>query len=43
VSVYYASVPLQPGKTVRYVTLPDVSQAAVQGSATMHIFAMAVG
>jgi beta-glucosidase len=43
VSVYYASVPLQPGKTVRYVTLPDVSQAAVQGSAAMHIFAMTVG
>jgi hypothetical protein len=43
VSVYYASVPLQPGKTVRYVTLPDVSQAAVQGSAAMHIFAMTAG
>jgi beta-glucosidase len=43
VSVYYAPVPLAPGKTVRYVTLPDVAQAAVQGSATMHIFAMAIG
>ena len=26
VSVYYAGVPLQRGKTVAYVTLPDVSQ-----------------
>ena len=43
VSVYYASVALQAGKTVRYVTLPDVSQGAVQGSPAMHIFAVSIG
>jgi len=42
-SVYYASVPLQPGKTVRYVTLPNVSQQATQGQTAMHIFAIAIG
>jgi beta-glucosidase len=39
VSVYYAGVSLQPGKTVKYVTLPDVSQGATQGQTAMHIFA----
>ena len=39
-SVYYAAVPLQAGKTVRFVTLPDVSQGASQGSTAMHIFAL---
>jgi beta-glucosidase len=43
VSVYYVGVPLQSGKTVRYVTLPDVSQAATQGQTAMHIFAVGVG
>jgi len=43
VSVYYASVPLQQGKTVQYVTLPDVSQGANEGQTAMHIFAMAFG
>ena len=42
VSVYYAAVPLQAGKTVQYVTLPNISQTAVQGSPSMHIFAVAV-
>jgi hypothetical protein len=37
-------VPLQPGKTVAAVALPDVSGTAV-GSSTvaMHIFAIALG
>ncbi|MGE5286332.1 MAG: glycoside hydrolase family 3 C-terminal domain-containing protein [Micromonosporaceae bacterium] len=39
VSVYYAAVPLQPGKTVKYLTLPDVSQGVSQGETAMHIFA----
>jgi len=43
VSVYYASVPLQQGKTVQYVTLPDISQGANTGQTAMHIFAMALG
>jgi beta-glucosidase len=42
VSIYFASVPLQAGKTVKYVTLPDVG-AAVQGSTAMHIFAAGFG
>jgi beta-glucosidase len=43
VSIYYASVPLTAGKTVKYVTLPDVSTAALSGQTAMHIFAMAFG
>ena len=43
VSVYYYAVPLQPGKTVRYVTLPDISPGTKLGATTMHIFAVAVG
>jgi hypothetical protein len=42
VSVYYAAVQLEAGKTVQSVTLPDVSQQAVQGSPAMHIFGIAV-
>jgi len=43
VSLYYAAVPLQAGKTVRYVTLPDVSQGVASGETAMHIFAAAIG
>jgi beta-glucosidase len=43
VSLYYEGIPLQSGKTVKYVTLPNVSQQAVQGSNAMHIFAVAIG
>jgi len=43
VSVYYASAPLQAGKTVQYVTLPDFSQGATSGQTAMHVFAAAVG
>jgi beta-glucosidase len=42
VSVYYASVPLEAGKTVQYLTLPDVGPAT-QGDTAMHVFAIAVG
>jgi beta-glucosidase len=43
VSIYYAGVPLLPGKTVQYVTLPDVSSGVSNGTTAMHIFAAAVG
>jgi len=43
VSVYYAGVALQPGKTIRYVTLPDISQGVSTGTTAMHIFAAAIG
>ena len=35
VSVFYGSIPLDPSKTVRYVTLP--------ANPNLHIFAMAIG
>jgi beta-glucosidase len=41
VSVYFASVPLQAGKTVASVTLPSL--AGSFGQTEMHIFAMAAG
>jgi hypothetical protein len=43
VSVYFASVALQPGKTVASVTLPTVSSGVGNGVTAMHIFAMATG
>ncbi|MEV7095033.1 glycoside hydrolase family 3 C-terminal domain-containing protein [Amycolatopsis sp. NPDC051045] len=43
VSLYYAPIPLQPGKTVQYLTLPDVSDGANMGTAAMHIFTVAIG
>jgi hypothetical protein len=43
VSVYYYPVPLQAGKTVRYVTLPDISPGTKLGATTMHVFAVALG
>ena len=43
VSIYYAGVPLQPGKTVQYVTLPNVSSGVTSGTTAMHIFAAAIG
>ncbi len=42
VSIYYDSVPLQSGKTVQYVTLPDFSQGVTSGQTAMHVFAMAI-
>jgi glucan 1,4-alpha-glucosidase len=41
-NVYFASVPLQAGKTVAFVTLPDIS-SGVGIFTAMHIFAIAVG
>lgn len=41
--MYYEGVPLQPGKTVQYVSLPDVSQGAATGQTAMHIFAIGFG
>ena len=43
VSIYFASVPLQAGKTVASVTLPTVSAGVGNGITALHIFAMAVG
>ncbi|MGW2638432.1 glycoside hydrolase family 3 C-terminal domain-containing protein [Streptomyces sp. NPDC001348] len=43
VSVYGATVPLQAGKTVAYLTLPNVGSDAAQGQVAMHIFATAIG
>jgi beta-glucosidase len=43
VSVYFASVPLQAGKTVASVTLPTVSTSAGNGVTAMHVFAVAIG
>ena len=35
VSVYYTAIPLDPGKTVRFITLPT--------NRDLHVFAMAIG
>ncbi|SEN36869.1 glycoside hydrolase family 3 C-terminal domain-containing protein [Actinacidiphila rubida] len=43
VHLYGATVDLLPGKTVRAVTLPDVSQGVANGQVAMHLFAVAVG
>ncbi|GIF08253.1 hypothetical protein [Actinoplanes siamensis] len=42
VSVYYTSVTLQPGKTIRYLQLPNVNDGMTPGN-VMHVFAVAVG
>jgi beta-glucosidase len=43
VSVYGATVPLQAGKTIAYLTLPDVGPNADSGQVALHLFAIAVG
>jgi beta-glucosidase len=43
VSIYFASVPLQAGKTVATVTLPTVSASAGNGITALHVFAIGVG
>jgi hypothetical protein len=43
VSVYYAGIPLQQGKTVAYVTLPNIGATAAQGQPAMHVFAVSIG
>ncbi len=41
-NVYFTSVPLQAGKSVAFVTLPNISNG-VGGVAAMHVFAVAIG
>jgi Fibronectin type III-like domain/NPCBM-associated, NEW3 domain of alpha-galactosidase len=43
VSVYATSIPLDPGKTVAVVTLPDVSSGVASGQNALHIFALGIG
>ena len=43
VSIYFESVPLEPGKTVASVTLPVVSSGVGNVITALHIFAIAVG
>jgi beta-glucosidase len=43
VSVYYASVPLEAGKTVASVTLPTIGSGAGDNENAMHIFAIGIG
>jgi beta-glucosidase len=43
VSVYSTAIPLQSGKTVASITLPDVSPGVGGGQNAMHIFAAAIG
>jgi beta-glucosidase-like glycosyl hydrolase len=43
VGVYCATLSLDPGKTVAYVTLPNVSTTAANGQNAMHIFALTTG
>ncbi|HTI25697.1 MAG TPA: glycoside hydrolase family 3 C-terminal domain-containing protein, partial [Kutzneria sp.] len=42
VSLYASTVTLIPGKTIKYLTLPDVGTALINQTA-MHIFAISVG
>ena len=41
-NIYFASTPLQTGKTVAFVTLPNISNGVGVFTA-MHIFAIAIG
>jgi beta-glucosidase len=42
-SLYAMTVPLTPGKTFRYLTLPAISDGAHSGQPAMHVFAAAIG
>jgi len=42
VCVFDASVPLQAGKTVSMIVLPDVSSGVTSGSPSLHIFAVTI-
>jgi beta-glucosidase-like glycosyl hydrolase len=43
VNVYYASVPIDPSKTVQYVVLPDVTQNGQTAQITaLHVFAIGI-
>ncbi|MGH9106372.1 MAG: hypothetical protein ACRDZX_11170, partial [Acidimicrobiales bacterium] len=43
VSLYYASVPLEPGQAVASVTLPTGPPVATEGGAALHVFDLTVG
>ena len=43
VSLYYNSVALDPAKTVRYLTLPNISQGVTAAQTSLHIFTTAIG
>ncbi len=43
VSLYYESIPLQAGKQVEFVTLPNVSSGVATNQTAMHIFAVSIG
>ncbi|HEY3479324.1 MAG TPA: glycoside hydrolase family 3 C-terminal domain-containing protein, partial [Streptomyces sp.] len=43
VHMYAATVDLLPGKTVRAITLPDVSRTQVDHQVGMHLFSVAIG
>jgi hypothetical protein len=43
VSVYGATAPLQAGKTIAYLTLPNIGPNAATNQVALHIFAIAVG
>jgi hypothetical protein len=43
VNVYYASIPIDPSKTVQYVVLPDVTQNGETAQVTaLHVFAIGI-
>jgi alpha-galactosidase len=42
INVFFVGIPLDPGKTVRGVMLPNVSADAVQGQTALHVFALGV-
>jgi beta-glucosidase len=41
--VYMATVKLQAGKTIKMITLPNISQGVSSGTNAMHIFAVTTG
>jgi hypothetical protein len=43
VNVFEQSIPLQAGKTVEAVTLPDISASVVREIPSLHVFAIAIG
>jgi alpha-L-fucosidase 2 len=43
INVFFVGVPLQDGKTVRGVVLPNVSAGVVSGQPALHVFAVGIG
>jgi hypothetical protein len=41
--VYYVGVPLQSGKSVTSVQLPNVNSGTIAGTPTLHVFALTIG